>query len=453
MDESCSLAAVKHRDHVDIWSLSRKAVTALTTSSQDQVKHTGNSTDMASLGPRLQLMTGADRDHIHSAVVSPDGNVVAVSGGGADGGSKVATGGLRLWHLQSVDDGIKAVRVALSEEVVRLTSGDAGECQAIAFSRDGRCLAVTVAGGGQVDILLLEVTGGGDDQDTASLRHKLNHTRSLRSATNGSVGSGSGDSSLYSQLSGAVDSMSFSADGRWLVVSSCSHLVSVYEVDRVAMHWVLPQFSSAVSCVSFHPTSANSLLVALSGDNSFFIYDVIEKGLSPWSRDNSDSVPQWSESLNRSSVGPIYNVSFDPSSVSSFVLYGQAYSVCVDLDEKIPSSTTNTAASVSQDKVCVPVPLDSSWAELASSQEQLSHGFPVNRRDRKKRKQRELEAASTTTSGLLTSSGSSKQSRAKRPSRNYKVIKMRSVVQLSMIGRQEMVSGTTCYFIDIIFVH
>jgi hypothetical protein len=438
MNEGCSLAAVKHRDHVDLWSLSRRGVAAL--GAKDKVSGDA-AANKAVLGPRLQLMAGAERDHLHSVVISPAGDMVAVSGGGADGGSRVASGGLRVWQLLHSDDGLKAVRVSLPDEVLRLTSGELGECQAMAFSKDGNCLAVTVVCGGQVDILLLEVTCASEDGATVGLRHKLNHSKALRTAGGG----GSREKvSLSDQLSAAVEGLSFSADGRWLVASSCGHRVSVYEVDRLTMHWVIPLFSSPVSCVSFHPTSANSLLIALSGDNSFLIYDVQEKGLSRWSRENSATVPQWSESLNRASVGPIYNVAFDPSSVSSFVLYGQAYSVCVDLDDKIPSSAPAGGAA-SHGQMCVPVPIDSPLAEPGSQEQQQQQpvwGFPVNRRESKKRKQ--MERSENETAAALgnasASSSSGKQSKARKPSRNYKVIKMRSVVQLAMMGRQEMVS-------------
>ena len=203
------------------------------------------------------------------------------------------------------------------------------------------------------------------------------------------------------------------------------------------MHWVLPALSSAVSCMAFHPASANSLLFTLSKDNSFLIFDVQDKSLSPWCRENADVVPQWSQCLSRATVGPVYNVSFDPSSKTSFVLYGQAFSVCIDLDERIPTDRGPSADSPAEGNMCVPVSVDSNMMDMQHPASTVR--WPLNRRDNKKRKEAEKRGEESSASSGADANG--RAAKVSRPSRNYKVIKMRSVVQLSMVGRQEMVSA------------
>lgn len=176
--------------------------------------------------------------------------------------------------------------------------------------------------------------------------------------------------------------------------------------------------------MAFHPSSVDSLIVVLSKDNSFLIYDVSDKSLTPWSRDNVGNIPNWSEGLNRSTVGPIYNVTFDPSSVTSFVLSGQGFSVCIDLDEKIPAASVGAS---SEGKLVAPVPIDSPQDVMGAGR------YPLNKRDKKKRKQMEKEEAAAAT-------GTDRATKTRRSNRNFRVIKMRSVVQLAVLGRQEMVS-------------
>lgn len=227
LDEECSVAAVKHRDHIDLWQLSRRP---LPQGSPAGVAQQPGGV-CASLGARLQLMEGVERDHIHSVSMSPAGDLVAVSGGSADGGaSALASSGLRLWQLRrGVDQkGLKAVRIELPDDVLGATSGEA-ECQVVSFSRNGRCLALSVMKEGLIDILLLDITVGEKGDCAVVLRHRLQHSRNLRSSAGGSK---SEKASLEHKLSQAVDMISFSADGRWLVVSSCGMRVSVYEVDR-----------------------------------------------------------------------------------------------------------------------------------------------------------------------------------------------------------------------------
>ena len=239
MDESCTLAAVKHRDHVDLWSLSRRRVALPPVGDKDSLQDP--SSPKAQLSCRLQLMDGIDRDHIHSVGMNPDGNVVAVTGGGADGGSLAAAGGLRLWYVHSEGgNGASAVRVKLPHNILEATSGER-LCQSLCFSRDGRCLAVAVADCGVMNILLLDVTINDEKCDgeapvEVSLRHKLHHSRSIQTSGRGG---GREAAPLDNKLSGAIDSLSFSADGRWLAVSSCGTAASVYEVDRYVVYFFL----------------------------------------------------------------------------------------------------------------------------------------------------------------------------------------------------------------------
>jgi len=109
------------------------------------------------------------------------------------------------------------------------------------------------------------------------------------------------------------------------------------------LHWELPVFDSPVSCLAFHPQSPNIIIIVLSGDNSFHIFDVQDKTLTPWSIANKDLLPTWVDNLGKSSTGSVVNVSFDPTCLNAFVLHGQAFSVYVNLDHPISSSSSSSS--------------------------------------------------------------------------------------------------------------
>jgi WD40 repeat protein len=335
-----NLLALKHRTHLDIWSLNHPTIKVAsgTPLSVDQSKIG------CSLSCRIQLKEGVSRDYFHSIALTNDGELLAATGGSAiESDNLDSLSGLRLWHLtrkaNSPDCDITAVKLQLSTAILELLAEDV-MCQSLAFSSDGCSLCVTISGADAVKLVLLDIekpNRHNGHQHHVSVRHVINHSRQVK-ARGGQRASGSNKGSdLSEKLSMSVSTLSYSADGQWLAVCSSDKLVFIYEIDRLTLHWALPAFDSPVSCLAFHPQSPNSIIVVLSGDNSFQIFDVNEKTLTPWSLENRELIPAWATSLGKAASGPVMNISFDPSCASSFVMHGQAFSVYINLDRPIPS--------------------------------------------------------------------------------------------------------------------
>jgi WD40 repeat protein len=472
---------VKHRTHLDIWSLNHPTIPTL------NGKGLPPSIDRTALGCslacRIQLKDGVSRDYFHSIALTNDGELLAATGGGAqESDSLDALSGLRLWHLtrSARDSEIVAVKVQLSESILELFAEDL-TCQALAFSSDGRSLCVTLSGSDSVKLVLLDVekpNKKNNNQYEITIRHIINHTKQItarrqRGAGGADSSSGSGSNALSNneRLSSAISSLTYSADGQWLGVCSCDKLVFIYEMDRLSLHWEIPSFESSVSCLAFHPQSPNSLVVVLSGDNSFQIFDVQDKTLSPWSLENKDLIPSWASSLGKAASGPVMNIAFDPTCVSAFVLHGQAFSIYVNLDRPLPSPTDNhqpATNSFTEFSPQVEVVTQSMLSSAASAtgapskldliQKELQELVPTDRKYLKKRKQLQKlldEETKLTSAAADAEEVASKKSKKTRMSsaaavvqanemRNFSLLKShRSIVYLSVLNSNEMVSSSS----------
>jgi len=421
-----SIMALKHRNYVDLWTLCRSALPT------EQIDSTGGKEGACRAACRIQLKEDVpERDHIHSVAMTASGDMIAVSGGAADG-SEDSTVGLRMWTVRTNGSGenkvLTTARIPLPQDLKEAVGGDVS-CQALSFSEDGHSLAVATSEGPNMNILLLDIVKN-TTEVAVTLRKKLHHTRSMRKfLQSGDQATAQDKISVMTKLSMAIDSLDFSSGSRWLAVSSCGNRVAVYELDRLALHWVLPAFPSPVSCMAFHPTSENSLLVVSSGDNSFQIFDVMEMDLTPWSKENSDIVPKWSASLQRSAMGAVYNVSFDPSCDASFVLHGQGFSAYINLDGCLPPDD-----KPSSEAIPLPVVIDNDGQPTLNAD---VTALPYSRKNMKKRKkiQKMLEENS---SGV--SSPAKRLRESNSSGRNFSVVKThRSLVHLALLGSQEMV--------------
>ena len=125
-----------------------------------------------------------------------------------------------------------------------------------------------------------------------------------------------------------VSFMSVSADGMYLA-SSDSKDVHVFNLDTLQHQDTLPSFSLH-TCIRFNPTRPE--LVVTCATNEFFIYDVEKKGLTEWSRINSNRLPKrWLERRD-----PICGIDFNGDTM---FLYGYSFLSVVDLTKVNPFSS------------------------------------------------------------------------------------------------------------------
>ena len=101
---------------------------------------------------------------------------------------------------------------------------------------------------------------------------------------------------------------------------------------RLRLHWRLPLLVSPVTSLAFHPKSTASLVVT-QANNSFLVYEADDMSLSEWSKSNSADRVQVAL---KGVTGPLSGITFDPSTDSAMLLYGQGFIVYVDLTQSIP---------------------------------------------------------------------------------------------------------------------
>jgi U3 small nucleolar RNA-associated protein 4 len=152
--------------------------------------------------------------------------------------------------------------------------------------------------------------------------------------------------------------LAVSNDNVWLAGRSCGYKIDIYDLDRSALHWTVPSYNDIpVTCVAFHPTSHNILVVTYA-NNMFLLYDVNSKDLCPYSKENnmkecmtkmielSSTSLTTTTSTTINSTKSIFDIlssincnlegiSFDPSNSSGFMLYGQGSCVYIDIEQPI----------------------------------------------------------------------------------------------------------------------
>lgn len=335
-----SILSMRHGSHLNIWKLDMKRST-------DTVTVASRLEDPAlQLDARLEV---SDSAFLHCSAMSPDGLYIVVS----------SSSGTRMYSVnsaRSVPATDYFTPIELPAELSRFM------CQTLVFSPDGQSLmAVYASPPSGTNIALLNVHTESIPANlkkkrkidnnkaeeakerpagSVSVRHIFRHSSSVRDAMlptgsfSGMLSSGSPPQAVGNLLNGlehVCHLSTYNADSKYFAVASASGRVYVYEAEGLSLHWRLPVFPYPVSALSFHTQSASSLVVVLA-DNSFWIFDVSLRQLTPWSTQYADKIP----AAIRNIPGAIEGVVFDVDRPSVVIFYGQGFSVFADLNDVIP---------------------------------------------------------------------------------------------------------------------
>lgn len=278
-----NLIAIKHRNRIDLWDAK------LLLNDDSETNSIGDNRCQVFL--KMEMSTP---DHIHSFCLAPNGKFIAVS----------SAAGTRIWRIDRSDSGhARITKLVLSDYSLSF-------CHCMSFSPDSNRLAAYTSKG---LLLLLDLSSCNlnststkkkkkniDQEDTPNetlhtvkVWHVFNHKHELieknkkmkTKETELGLGLGLG-------LQEVGLSVIFSPDNLYVALSDAMGGVTVYEIDRLRLHWHVPNPTSTpspVTAISFHPTSPTSLLVTLA-NNTFMIFDVEQLNLTQWSIDNNDKV-------------------------------------------------------------------------------------------------------------------------------------------------------------------
>ena len=328
---SYNMISIRHSSHIDIWKgglaiekldevvpvtkksrkkgniVGKEVESVSNTHSSGEIK-TGATDESYKLQLRIEAN---DPSHIHTSALSSDGKLLIYS----------SVSGTRLWLL-GCEARVTLHTIQLPPEIKDVL------CQSLVFSNDCKHLAAYVGTTGQLVVLDINV-----DSLTAGVWHVFDHTSSVYDAIDGRNSSNDRNNSRFRTRFGLEhvgNNLCFSYDGSYLAVMDAMNCVYIYEMDRLRLHWRLPDFPAPVTLISFHPESTSSLVVLLAS-NVFIIFDVDNMCITPWSRDNLDKIPAAVKNLE----GPIEGITFN-SQLQSFFVYGQGFCVYVDIASGIP---------------------------------------------------------------------------------------------------------------------
>ncbi len=313
-----SVVGVKHRNHVDVWSVrlpggnnaknskSPKKRRKVDADDNEQLKINNDAMidgENCVLALRLELKSA---EHIHSFAVSSNGRYLAVSG----------HFGFRLWELSSDGGSNEPMSCTLVEtkDLARTFY------HSLCFSFDGARLALCTDKG---SIHIVDIVKG-----KVSIRHTFDHFRHVQEKRGSDNAAGA-----YGNLMLAVNHVALSSDGLYLAVSDCVDSVYVYELDRVRLYWKLPACGAAVTSLAFPPSDASTLVILLA--EGVLVYDLNAMGLTRWCEDNMERV---SKLLMRVSA-PLHGVSFDPAHAGRLYLHGQGVCVHVNTTQVVPKKS------------------------------------------------------------------------------------------------------------------
>jgi len=278
--------AVKHRNRIDLWD------TKLLFDNESNNIENINDIDNCKVFLRIETSTP---DHIHSFSLAPNGKFIAFS----------SVAGTRVWRLDRSENGhAKITKLILADHSLSF-------CHCMCFSPDSNRLAAYTSKG---LLLLLDLSScnlsntnskkkskknnneNDDDENvnTVKVWHVFNHKHELVEKNKRLKTADSEDIRLRPGLGLQEVGLSvvFSPDNLYVALSDATGGISVYEIDRLRLHWHVPNPSPIpcpVTALSFHPTSPTCLVVTLA-NNTFMIFDVEQLNLTQWSIDNSDKV-------------------------------------------------------------------------------------------------------------------------------------------------------------------
>jgi WD40 repeat protein len=373
--QNYSTVALRHRRHVDVWALNPPSPASSSEGkNKSKIKNTskgkGSEKEKGASSPALLLRVRLESpEHIHCMSLSPDGNLLVISG----------AFGTKLWHLKQKESDpsvLKPVPVALPAKA-RVY------CHAATFSGDSTQLALSTAKG---SILLVKIAAergdegsgeGSAKKDKKKRKNKGQASSDGAAASNGSAAGTCGYSASLnhtlphaetvaeasSGLGRAVSRLSLSPDGMFLAVAACDRGVCVYELDRSSLYWRLPVTSTAghVASVAFH-ASDPSRLVLLYSVGGYCVYHLDSMKITDCSihalrnrsasASDGDDVSASSSSSGDSRLaklmskvsGSLHGFCFDSSSAERLYAFGQG--VCMLVDTAAGAGVPKKAKSV-----------------------------------------------------------------------------------------------------------
>eukprot|EP01116_Phalansterium_solitarium_P016368 TRINITY_DN3799_c0_g1_i1.p1 TRINITY_DN3799_c0_g1~~TRINITY_DN3799_c0_g1_i1.p1 ORF type:complete len:729 (-),score=241.30 TRINITY_DN3799_c0_g1_i1:172-2358(-) len=266
------LLLCQHRRQLQLYRLGEAQETA---TPLDEVR-SGTSLPLSVGYQHVLDLRPASADNLLCSAISADGRWVASSDG-----SRV-----KLFALTASAADTTSSSSQVSVRKARLPSAmRAVAASRAVFSNDGRRLLL---GGTDRRLHVLELSHA-----AASVRH-LHTFDTLQVHADGDPAAAAADGSsgeAGSELtsSGPLVALAVSSDGRWLAASDTASRIDVFDLSSLKHHCTLPRFDSGTACLAFRPGSS-SLLVATASFR-LHVYDVAERALTRWSRQNSEHVP------------------------------------------------------------------------------------------------------------------------------------------------------------------
>eukprot|EP01135_Chromosphaera_perkinsii_P010028 Nk52_evm63s1992 gene=Nk52_evmTU63s1992 len=144
-----------------------------------------------------------------------------------------------------------------------------------------------------------------------------------------------------------IISLEISDDGQWLACGDLKNNIWVYNMDTCQIHSKLPVFQSQHTCIAFNSAHQamkeedmksvfsgmqKPLLFIACCSNEIFAYNVEQKKLNAWSKENSMNLPKpWLEKKEK-----IIGIGMHPQSPSKVIFYDHKMFTVVDISEPVP---------------------------------------------------------------------------------------------------------------------
>ncbi|RHY28967.1 hypothetical protein DYB32_005566 [Aphanomyces invadans] len=130
-------------------------------------------------------------------------------------------------------------------------------------------------------------------------------------------------------------SLAVSSDGQWLAVGDLDNHISVFNLDAMSYYADFPTPQDMHTCLGFHPNGKT--LVVATVTNHFACYDVEQKNMTEWSRENHHKLPK---TLFLRQPYNIKGLAFHPTQPNSVVFWSQQFLFHIDIDQPIVRDDT-----------------------------------------------------------------------------------------------------------------
>ncbi|KAK7205499.1 WD40-repeat-containing domain protein [Myxozyma melibiosi] len=128
-----------------------------------------------------------------------------------------------------------------------------------------------------------------------------------------------------------INHIAFSDDGKYFALATLGGRVDIYDWPTQSLVWTLPKIPVFASAVTFCPD--NDSIVVISAEMKVLQFSVSEKGMTAWSRRNSEFVPSEFHNLVDKCCGVYIEGSDAPSRLW---LWGASWMATLDLSLDIP---------------------------------------------------------------------------------------------------------------------